>query len=93
MSKAYDRLEWRFILRNLRAMGFSSTVQYIIFLTLSNLWYSVNINGVTSTEFRLTRGVQQGDPLSPFLFILASENYPIQNGSKSHGSFSPSIRR
>lgn len=71
MSKAYDRLKWRFLLKMLRAMGFSPFVQDFIFRTLHNIWYSVSINGVLSLQFLSSGGVRQGNPLSPLLFVMA----------------------
>lgn len=73
MSKAYDRLKWRFLLKMLRAMGFSPFVQDFIFRTLHNIWYSVSINGVLGLQFLFSGGVRQGDPLSPLLFIMARQ--------------------
>lgn len=72
-SKAYDRLKWRFLLKMLRAMGFSPFVQDFIFRTLHNIWYSVSINGVLGLQFLSSGGVRQGDPLSPLLFIMARQ--------------------
>lgn len=73
MSKAYDRLEWRFLLRALRAMGFSTLVQDMVYRAINDIQYKININGEYSSEFRSTRGVRQGDPLSHLLFILAQQ--------------------
>lgn len=73
MSETYDRLEWRFLLRSLRAMGFSDIVQDLVFRSISDITYKININGETSAEFRSSRGVRQGDPLSPLFFILAQQ--------------------
>lgn len=73
MSKAYDRLEWRFFLKTLRAMGFSTVVQDMVYRAISDVRYRININGENSEEFQSTRGVKQGDPLSPLLFIMAQQ--------------------
>lgn len=73
MSKAYDRLEWRFLLKALKSMGFSKTFQDLIYRSICNIWYRVNVNGILSDKFRSSRGVRQGDPLSPLLFILAQQ--------------------
>lgn len=73
MSKAYDWLEWRFLLRSLRAMGFSVVVQDLVYSAISDILYKINIHGEYSSEFRSTRGVTQGDPLSPMLFIMAQQ--------------------
>lgn len=73
MPIAYDRLEWRFILRSLRAMGFSAGFQDLIYRHLCSIWYTININDFQSSQFRSSRGVRQGDPLSPMLFILSQQ--------------------
>lgn len=73
MSKAYDRLEWRFLLRALRGIGFSSAFQDLIYRSICNIRYRVCVNEFYSEEFGSTRGVWQGDPLSPLLFINAHQ--------------------
>lgn len=54
MSEIYDRLEWGFLVRSLRAMGFSDIVQDLVFRSISDIPYKININGETSAEFRST---------------------------------------
>lgn len=73
MSKAYDRLKWRFFLRTLRAMGLSSIFQDIIYWSISVIWYSININGELTSQFRSTKGFRQSDPLSRLLFIISHQ--------------------
>lgn len=72
MAKAYDRVEWPFLLL-LRQFGFSEPVMDLIFRTFANSWFSVLINRVPSGFFKSTLGVQQGDPLSPTLFLFVAE--------------------
>ncbi|VFQ97193.1 unnamed protein product, partial [Cuscuta campestris] len=73
MMKAYDRVSWFFLMSVLRRFGFSETWIDLVYRAISNIWYSVIINGIREGFFHSTRGLQQGDPLSPSLFILSAE--------------------
>ncbi|VFQ80908.1 unnamed protein product [Cuscuta campestris] len=73
MMKAYDRVSWYFLMTVLRQFGFSETWIDLVYRAISNIWYSVIINGIREGFFHSTRGLQQGDPLSPSLFILSAE--------------------
>jgi len=73
MTKAYDRLSWLFLTKVLRKMGFTERLIGIVFVLVSNNWYSILINGQAHGFFKSSRGIKQGDPVSPTLFILAAE--------------------
>ncbi|XP_070028777.1 putative mitochondrial protein AtMg01250 [Nicotiana tabacum] len=73
MEKTYDRVSWKYLLHVLRRMGFAKCFINMVWDLIANNWYSVLINSQASGFFHSTRGVKQGDPLSPALFILSTE--------------------
>ncbi|XP_071918841.1 uncharacterized protein [Coffea arabica] len=73
MSKAYDRVSWLHIIGVLRRFGFGERFIDMVWRLLSNVWFSVLINGSSHGFFKSMRGLRQGDPLSPALFIIGAE--------------------
>lgn len=66
-------MSWPFTYLVMRRMGFNEVVIDIISIIISNNWYSIIINGKRYDFFYSTRGLKQGDPVSPALFILGVE--------------------
>ena len=73
MSKAYDRLEWNFISSVLERLGFHHLWIGLIMQCISTVTYSFLINGSPRGKVSPSRGIRQGDPFSPYIFILCSE--------------------
>ncbi|KAJ0575244.1 putative RNA-directed DNA polymerase [Helianthus annuus] len=72
-EKAFDSLSWEFLDSVLSQMGFPALWRKWVTGLLKTARTSILVNGSPTFEFDIQRGVRQGDPLSPLLFILAME--------------------
>ena len=72
-EKAFDTLEWSFIEKTLKYYNFGDSIILWIKLFYTDISSSIQNNGWSSDFFKLSRGVRQGCPLSPYLFILCAE--------------------
>ncbi|XP_058099745.1 uncharacterized protein LOC131244104 [Magnolia sinica] len=73
LEKAYGRLDWNFLKQVLLKCGFSIPWVQMVEKCWSNAWFSILINEEAAGFFKSARGIRQGNPLSPSLFILAVE--------------------
>ncbi|WP_419635460.1 reverse transcriptase domain-containing protein, partial [Thiolapillus sp.] len=72
-EKAFDSVDWNFMFKVLRAFGFGPDICQWISTFYKGIKSTVAVNGQLSQWFLIQRGCRQGDPISPYLFILCVE--------------------
>ena len=77
LSKAYDKLNLKFLAGVLQAFRFFDQCTRWVMKLVSLAFFSILGNGTPSTPFQVLRGIIQGDPLSSFLFIIGFEDLGI----------------
>lgn len=90
MPKAFDRLEWGFIIEILKACRFSDNWCELVYTCIFYTSMSVLVNGKCYDNLKPSRGIRQEDSLSPYLFILAVEGFSrllkeASNANNIHG--------
>ncbi|MFS7958360.1 putative RNA-directed DNA polymerase [Helianthus anomalus] len=74
-AKAYDNVNWNFVLSIMAQLGFPQRWCLWIYGILSSARSAVLVNGSPTFEFGCSKGMRQGDPISPFLFIIVMEAF------------------
>ena len=90
IEKAYDHLNWDFLLQVMEKIGFGS--KWLIWIRCISTSFSVLMNGTPSGFFRSSRGLRQGDPLSSYLFVIGMEALSYLIGRAVEGGFLSSCR-
>lgn len=74
LAKTFDHIKWNFIKAALRCQGYHPHLIRLIHSYVAEPYYSVLINGDLAQPFHLQRGIRQGCPLLPYLFMIAINN-------------------
>ncbi|KAJ0491837.1 putative RNA-directed DNA polymerase [Helianthus annuus] len=72
-EKAYDNVNWSFVVEIMKQMGFPELWCSWIWGILNSARSSVLVNGSPTFEFKCEKGMRQGDPISPFIFLVVME--------------------
>ncbi len=87
LEKAFDSVGHRFLFTVLKKMGFGDYIIKLVKIAFTGCMSYINVNGYLSSPIYLLRGLHQGSPLSPILFLLIAQvlTKNLENNSSIHG--------
>jgi hypothetical protein len=86
MKKAFDREEWDYLRAIMLRLGFHRLWVEMVMRLVTTVSFSVLFNGEHLEEFAPSRGIRQGDPISPYLFLSAAEGLSCRLKSRVESS-------
>ncbi|KAM2798115.1 hypothetical protein COP1_003107 [Malus domestica] len=92
MNKAYDRVEWDFLKVVMGHLGFERRWIDMVMCCVKTVEFSILINKRPGKAFKPFKGLQQGDPLSPYLFLIISEVLSLLIKKAVHQGYLEGIR-
>uniref|UniRef100_A0A803Q0L9 Reverse transcriptase domain-containing protein n=1 Tax=Cannabis sativa TaxID=3483 RepID=A0A803Q0L9_CANSA len=85
MAKAFDRVEWKFLQKIMEKFGFPTRFIKLIMACITTATFKFNLNGKALGLVTPSRGIRQGDPFSPYLFLMCAEGLSsILKRAESH---------
>ncbi|XP_024156414.1 uncharacterized protein LOC112164456 [Rosa chinensis] len=91
LSKAYDRMEWVFLEKVMYRFGFAHNWIQMIMQCVRTVSYSFLVRGKPRRFLKPSRGLRQGDPLSPYLFLIGAEGFSALLKQKQSVGLLPGI--
>ena len=92
IEKAYDTINWEFLFQVMGKMGFGVRWMSWIKWCISTASFSVLVNGSPTGFFPSSRGLRQGDPLSPYLFVIGMETLSCLLNRATDGNYLSSTK-